>query len=257
MPDPSSNTPNGRHGVIDIVHLTKTYGTFKAVDDFSCHVASGEVVGLIGPNGAGKTSTLRCIVGIQAPSAGTITIDGHDIVRDPVAAKQRLAFMADEPHLFDYLTVMEHLRLTARIYRVGNFDRGARTLLEELKLAGKEDALPAELSRGMKQKVAIACGLLHDPRALLFDEPLTGLDPLGIRHMKETIVSRARGGAAVIVSSHLLHLVEEICTRIVIIDGGLKVADGTLAALSAQAEIAGAGSNLEQIFLKATARDSR
>jgi ABC-2 type transport system ATP-binding protein len=106
----------------------------------------------------------------------------------------------------------------------------------------------------MKQKVAIACGLLHDPPALLFDEPLTGLDPLGIRHMKETIVSRGRAGAAVIVSSHLLHLVEEICTRVVIIDRGVKLADGTMAELASRAEGA-AGSNLEQIFLKVTARD--
>jgi ABC-2 type transport system ATP-binding protein len=105
----------------------------------------------------------------------------------------------------------------------------------------------------MKQKVAIACGLLHDPRVLLFDEPLTGLDPLGIRHMKSTIVARGRAGAAVIVSSHLLHLVEEICTRILIIHRGVKVADGTLAELSARARIEGAGSALEQIFLDVTA----
>src|SRR5262249_60695571 len=142
-------------------------------------VRPGEVVGLIGPNGAGKTSTLRSIVGIQSPSAGTVTIGGRDIVKDAVEAKRQLAFMADEPQRFDYLTVMEHLRLTARIYRVRDFDTRAKALLEELQLVGKENSLPAELSRGMKQKVAIACGLLHEPRALLFDEPLTGLDPLG------------------------------------------------------------------------------
>jgi ABC-2 type transport system ATP-binding protein len=240
--------------MITVSHLTKTYGAFKAVDDLSFTVQSGEIVGLIGPNGAGKTSTLRCIVGIQAPSAGTIEIDGHDIVRHPLEAKRRLAFMADEPQLFEYLTVMEHLRLTARLYRVINLEAGAKRLIDELQLTGKENALPAELSRGMKQKVAIACGLLHGPAALLFDEPLTGLDPLGIRHMKETIVARGRSGAAVIVSSHLLHLVEEICTRIVIIDRGVKVADGTLAELRAQGEEAAAGSTLEQIFLKVTAR---
>jgi ABC-2 type transport system ATP-binding protein len=243
--------------VIAIHHLTKRYGTFKAVDDFSCDIQPGEVVGLIGPNGAGKTSTLRCIAGIHAPSSGNVTVAGYDIVREPVEAKRRLAFMADEPQLFDYLTVMEHLRLTARIYGVDDFDRKARGLIDELELAGKENGLPVELSRGMKQKVAIACGLLHSPRALIFDEPLTGLDPLGIRHMKETIVSRGRDGAAIIVSSHLLNLVEAICTRIVIIDRGVKVADGTLAELSAQAELAGAGSTLEQIFFKATARESR
>jgi ABC-2 type transport system ATP-binding protein len=172
-----------------------------------------------------------------------------------VEAKRQLAFMADEPQLFDYLTVIEHLRLTARIFKVSNFDAKAKVLLEELELTTKANALPRELSRGMKQKVAIACGLLHDPAALLFDEPLTGLDPLGIRRMRDTIVARGRDGGAVIVSSHLLHLVEEICSRIVIIDRGVKVADGTLAELSAQTRMAGAGSTLEQIFLQVTARE--
>ena len=242
--------------MIHVQHLTKAYGAFRAVDDLSFTVAPGEVVGLIGPNGAGKTSTLRCIVGIHAPTAGTVTVGGCDIVAQPVDAKRRIAFMADEPQLFEYLTVMEHLRLTARLYRVGDVEARAKTLLDELQLGGKEHALPGELSRGMKQKVAIACGLLHDPQALLFDEPLTGLDPLGIRHMKETIVSRGRRGGAVIVSSHLLHLVEEICTRIVIIDHGVKIADGTLEELKARPDLAAAGSSLEQIFLTATARES-
>jgi ABC-2 type transport system ATP-binding protein len=239
--------------MISVAHLTKTYGDFKAVDDLSFDIGAGEIVGLIGPNGAGKTSTLRCIVGIQAPSAGVISIGGHDIVRSPVEAKRQLAFMADEPQLFEYLTVVEHLRLTGRLYQVRDVEARAKTLLAELQLTGKENALPAELSRGMKQKVAIACGLLHEPQALLFDEPLTGLDPLGIRQMKETIVSRGKSGAAIIVSSHLLHLVEEICTRIVIIDRGVKVADGTLAELRSRSE---AGSNLEQIFLKVTTHES-
>jgi len=239
--------------MISVSHLTKTYGDFKAVDDLSFEIGAGEIVGLIGPNGAGKTSTLRCIVGIQAPSTGAITVAGHDIVRSPVEAKREMAFMADEPQLFEYLTVLEHLRLTGRLYQVRDVEARAKTLLAELQLTGKENALPAELSRGMKQKVAIACGLLHEPRALLFDEPLTGLDPLGIRQMKETIVLRGKSGAAIIVSSHILHLVEEICTRIVIIDRGMKVADGTLAELRSQSET---GSNLEQIFLKVTTRES-
>jgi len=239
--------------MIRVSHLTKMYGRVTAVDDLSFEVAPGEIVGLIGPNGAGKTSTLRCLVGIQRPSAGTITIGGHDIVNEPVEAKRVIAFMADEPYLFDYLTVMEHLRLTGRIYQVADVETRAATLIDELQLAGKEQALPGELSRGMKQKVAIACGLLHDPQVLLFDEPLTGLDPLGIRQMKSTIVARGRAGAAVLVSSHLLHLVEEICTRILIINRGVKVADGTLAELSARAQAAGAESGLEQIFLDVTA----
>jgi ABC-2 type transport system ATP-binding protein len=243
--------------VVDVASLSKLYGDLRAVSDLSFTVGPGEIVGLLGPNGAGKTSTLKCIAGLQAPSAGRVTVAGHDIVRDPLEAKRRLAFIPDEPQLFEYLTVMEHLRLTARIYRVGDFDRRAAALIDTLELGGKESALSGELSRGMKQKLVIACGLLHDPTVLLFDEPLTGLDPLGIMRMKETIVARGRAGAAVIVSSHLLHLVEEICTRIVIVDRGVKVADGTLAELAAQVQAAGAGpgSSLEQIFLKATERD--
>ena len=177
------------------------------------------------------------------------------MVRDPVPAKRQLAFMADEPQLFEYLTVMEHLRLTARISASPTSTRRAAALLEELELVDKQKALPGELSRGMKQKVAIACGLIHEPSAMLFDEPLTGLDPLGIRQMKQTIVARGRAGAAVVVSSHLLHLVEEICTRVAIIDRGVKVADGTMQELSARTDLAEAGSNLEQIFLKVTERD--
>jgi ABC-2 type transport system ATP-binding protein len=242
--------------VITVSHLTKLYGDFKAVDDLSFTVGLGEIVGLIGPNGAGKTSTLRSIVGIQSPSAGTITIGQHDIVKDAVEAKRQLAFMADEPQLFEYLTVMEHLRLTARIYQVRDVEAKAAVLLKELELTGKEKSLPSELSRGMKQKVAIACGLIHDPKALLFDEPLTGLDPLGIRHMKGTIVARGRDGAAVIVSSHLLHLVEEICTRVIIINRGVKVADGSIEELRTQAQTAGGDSSLEEIFLKVTAHES-
>ncbi len=232
--------------------LTKTYGALEAVTGLSFSVTGGEVVGLIGPNGAGKTTTLKCMVGIQAPTAGSVRIDGHDIVAEAVAAKRRLAFMPDEPQLFEYLTVREHLNLVARLYRVADYEARVPRLLDELQLTGKEAALPGELSRGMKQKLVIACGLLHDPPVLLFDEPLTGLDPLGIRRMKETIVARARAGAAVVVSSHLLHLVEEICTRILILHKGRKIADGTLEELAARADLAEAGSDLEEIFLHAT-----
>lgn len=239
--------------MIEVSRLSKTYDGLRAVDDLSFDVAPGEIVGLIGPNGAGKTSTLRCVVGIQAPSKGTVRIAGYDIVRQPIEAKRRLAFMADEPHLFEYLTVIEHLRLTGRIYGVSDVEARAEALLAELQLTGKEMALPAELSRGMRQKVAIACGLIHEPDALVFDEPLTGLDPLGIRQMKSTIVARGRAGRAVIVSSHLLHLVEEICTRIVIINHGVKIVDGTLAELLTHSRLAAGDTNLEQIFLAVTA----
>ena len=237
---------------IAVEHFTRTYGAFTAVDDLSLAVGAGEIVGLIGPNGAGKTTTLRSLAGILLPTSGQIRIDGHDLATDSIEAKRRLAFMPDEPHLFEYLSVEEHLRLVARLYTVPDFDRRAAALIEELELTGKEKSLPGELSRGMRQKVVIACGLVRDASVLLFDEPLTGLDPLGIRKMRETIVARGRAGAAILVSSHLLHLVEEICTRVVIMDRGRKVADGTVAELAARAELAAAGSNLEQIFLKVT-----
>jgi len=244
---------------LTVEQLTRTYGggrgsVLTAVDGLSCTVVGGEIIGLIGPNGAGKTTTLRCIAGILKPTSGRVAIDGHDVVADAIAAKRRLAFMPDEPHLFEYLTVDEHLRLVGRLYGVDDFERRARALVDELELAGKERSLPGELSRGMRQKVVIACGLVRDASTLLFDEPLTGLDPIGIHRMRDTIVARARGGACVLVSSHLLHMVEEICTRVIIMDRGRKVADGTVAELAARADLAAAGSSLEQIFLRVTGR---
>ena len=237
---------------LTVEHLRRVYGSFTAVDDLSFEVASGEIVGLIGPNGAGKTTTLRSLAGILRPTSGRIQVDGHDLATDPLAAKRRLAFMPDEPHLFEYLTVEEHLRLVARLYSVSDFEGRARALIEELELKGKEQSLPGELSRGMRQKVVIACGLVRNATTLLFDEPLTGLDPIGIRRMRETIIARARGGAAVLLSSHLLHLVEEICSRVIIMAGGKKVADGTFAELASRADLAAVGSNLEQIFMRVT-----
>jgi ABC-2 type transport system ATP-binding protein len=173
-------------------------------------------------------------------------------VRQPLEAKRRLAFMPDEPHLFEYLTVVEHLRLIGRLYGVADIDARMPRLLEELDLHGKEHALPGELSRGMRQKVVVACGLVHDATTLLFDEPLTGLDPIGIRRMRRTILSRAQAGSAILLSSHLLHLVEEICTRVIIMDRGRKIADGTVSELAARHDFAAAGSNLEQIFMRVT-----
>jgi ABC-2 type transport system ATP-binding protein len=240
---------------ITVGQLRRVYGSFTAVDDLSFTVGSGEIVGLIGPNGAGKTTTLRSLAGILRPTAGRVQVDGHDMLADPIAAKRNLAFMPDEPHLFEYLTVEEHLRLVARLYGVDDFDRRSRALIDELELAGKERSLPGELSRGMRQKVVIACGLVRKASTLLFDEPLTGLDPIGIRRMRGTIVARAQEGAAVLLSSHLLHLVEEICTRVIIMAGGRKIADGTFAELASRADLAEAGSNLEQIFMRVTGHE--
>jgi len=238
--------------MIQVEGLTKLYGEFVAVNELSLQVRPGEVMGLVGPNGAGKTSTLRSLAGIIPPSRGTIRICGHDLSREPILAKQRLAFFTDEPRLFDYLTVWQHLVFTARIYRVASFEPLAEELLSELELKEKRDALPAELSRGMKQKLVIACGLVHTPEVIFFDEPLTGLDPLGIRRMKDSILKRARNGAAIIISSHLLHLVEEICTHILILKNGRKIADGAMAEIARQFSGTGGSSDLEEVFFRAT-----
>jgi ABC-2 type transport system ATP-binding protein len=235
--------------MIEVLSLVKAYRTVTAVDGLSFEVASGEVLGLVGPNGAGKTTTLRCLAGILPPSAGRIRVAGFDLEREPVAAKRRLAFMPDEPRLFEYLTVTDHLSLAARLYQVEDADRKGRALLDELELTGKERAFPSELSRGMKQKLVIACGLLHDPEALIFDEPLTGIDPGGIRRMKDTIVGRARRGAAVIVSSHLLSMVEEVCDRMLILSRGRAVLSGTIAEIRAHG---GGTASLEEVFLSVT-----
>jgi len=234
--------------LIEVEGLQKLYGNFPAVQGLSFRVGSGEVLGLVGPNGAGKTTTIRSIAGIIIPTSGRIRIAGHDLAKDPVAAKAALAFIPDEPHLFEYLTVDEHLRFIARLYQLGDVSDRIPGLLEELDLSDKRNALPGELSRGMKQKLAIACGLLHQPRALLLDEPLTGLDPVGIRRMKRTIMRRAAEGSGVILSSHLLHLVEEICTRVLIMQRGTVVAFGTMAEiLKTRPELQ--SRNLEDVFL--------
>ena len=234
--------------MIEVENLHKLYGDFHAVQGLSFQVGPSEVLGLVGPNGAGKTTTIRSIAGIIIPTQGRIRVAGHDLRTDPVAAKAALAFVPDEPHLFEYLTVEEHLRFVGRLYGVADAADRIPGLLEELALAEKRKALPGELSRGMRQKLAIACGLLHQPRALLLDEPLTGLDPVGIRRMKATILRRAATGTAVILSSHLLHLVEELCTRVLVMQRGRVVACGTIAEIVASHPTL-AGRRLEDVFL--------
>lgn len=237
--------------MIEVDKYAKLYGDTVAVRELSFTVHPGDVLGLVGPNGAGKTTTLRALAGILQPTSGSIRIGSIDLSANPVSAKALLAFIPDEPQLFDYLTVAEHLRFVARLYGVPESEPKIEALLDELELSGKKESLPSELSRGMKQKLAIACGLLHQPSALLLDEPLTGLDPVGIRRMKETIAARAREGAAVILSSHLLHLVQELCTRILVIRRGEMVAFGSIADIVAsRPELA--GKSLEEMFIALT-----
>lgn len=238
--------------MIAVSGLGKQYGSFVAVRDLSFTARPGEVLGLVGPNGAGKTTTLRCIAGIVPPSTGGIVIAGRDLLADPIGAKRELAFFPDEPRLFDHLTVRQHLAFVARIYGVENHEALAQPLLAEFEMLDKADQLPAELSRGMKQKLAIACGLLHSPKVMFFDEPLTGLDPLGIRRMKDSILQRARSGATIVLSSHLLHLLEEVCSHVLILKRGAKIAHGTLAQVSAQFSNGEPEVSLEEVFIRAT-----
>jgi ABC-2 type transport system ATP-binding protein len=238
--------------MIEVSDLSKRYGTFTAVRNLSFAVRPGEVLGLVGPNGAGKTTTLRCLAGIIPVSSGVVRIAGHEITQDPIPAKRSLAFFPDEPRLFEYLTIRQHLNFVARIYGVAQHETLAQPLLDEFEIADKADQLPGELSRGMKQKLAIACGLLHGPKVLFFDEPLTGLDPLGIRRMKNSIIKRARDGATIVLSSHLLHLLEEVCTHVLILKKGEKIADGTLAEVAARFSNGEDNVNLEEIFIRAT-----
>jgi len=238
--------------MIAVEGLTKLYDEFVAVEDLSFLVRPGEVLGLVGPNGAGKTTTLRCLSGIIPPTRGRISIAGNDMTAEPIAAKRQLAFFSDEPRLFDYLTVEQHLNFTARVYGVPDWKSIAGPLLDELEISEKREALPGELSRGMKQKLAIACGLLHSPQVIFFDEPLTGLDPHGIRRMKDTIRRRAKEGATILISSHLLHLLEELCSHVLILKRGRKIADGTLEEVTRRFSEQAGDVSLEEIFFRAT-----
>ncbi len=237
--------------MIRVERYSKTYDGFQAVRDLSFEVGAGEILGLVGPNGAGKTTTLRALAGILPPTSGRLEIGGFDVVDDAVDAKRRLAYVPDTPHPFDLLTVEEHLRFTALAYRIEDADDRFSGLLAELELTEKREELAPTLSRGMQQKLAIACAFLRDPTAILLDEPLTGLDPKGIRDMRDAIRRRAERGAAVIVSSHQLELVERLCTRVLVLHRGRSVAFGTLGEIRAAATAA-EGATLEEVFFAIT-----
>ena len=237
---------------ITVEDYHKQYGSTVAVAGITFHVAPGEVLGLVGPNGAGKTTTLRALAGILTPTRGRLLIAGHDLAREPVTAKSALAYVPDEPKLFDQLTIWEHFRFIASAYRLRDWNGRADALLTQFELQEKRDTLTAELSRGMRQKVAICCGYLHQPQAVLLDEPMTGLDPRGIRTMKDSIQERARAGTAFIVSSHLLSLVEDLCTTVLILHRGRQVLHGSLADLRRQITESGRQETLEELFFRLT-----
>jgi ABC-2 type transport system ATP-binding protein len=244
---------NRRTRVIQVNDYHKSYRDNVAVAGLSFHVQAGQILGLLGPNGAGKTTTLRAIAGIIPPTLGSLSVAGKDVVNDAVHAKRELAYVPDDPKLFDALTVMEHLEFIASAYDVHDWRAEAEKLLAQFELGEHRNKLAQELSRGMRQKVAICCAYLHNPKAILVDEPLTGLDPHGIRTMKQSLRDRAAAGAAVIISSHLLALVEDLCTDLLILHRGRSLFFGPVD----EARTAFAGTDdrsLEEVFFRATER---
>ena len=237
---------------IVVEDYTKIYDRVAAVAGLSFRVKPGEILGLVGPNGAGKTTTMRALAGIIVPTSGRVAIAGHDLKADPVAAKRALAYVPDDPHLFDNLTIWEHFQFVASAYRLRDWHAAAEAILDKFQLVEKRDEPCSDLSRGMRQKVAIGCGYLHDPAAIIFDEPLTGLDPRGIRTMRDSIRERAAAGAAVMISSHLLTLVEDLCTSVLLLVRGRKVLAGSLADLRAASAADGRAESLEDLFFRLT-----
>lgn len=238
--------------MIEVHQLYKKYDNTLAVGGLDFSVGSGDILGLIGPNGAGKTTTLRALAGVLPPSHGRLEVAGFDVSTEPIETKARLAYVPDDPPVFADLTVDEHLAFTASVYQVQDADSRAEQLLQQFCLTSKRITPARDLSRGMRQKLAICCAYLHDPCAILLDEPLTGLDPGGIRTLKETIVERASAGAAVIISSHLLAMVEDICTHVLILARGERKFHGTIDGLKLAYQTGRDASSLEEIFFQAT-----
>jgi ABC-2 type transport system ATP-binding protein len=239
--------------VIEVDGLVKNFGDFCAVRDLSFRVEPGQIVGLVGANGAGKTTTLRAITGILRPTAGMVRVGGRDLQQDPVAAKRQFAYVPDTVHPYDLLTVTEHLHFVALAYRVQQAETKYAALLDELELTDKRNELASNLSRGMLQKLSMACAFLREPRVIILDEPLTGLDPRGIRNIRQSIQRRAADGTAFLLSSHLLGLVEELCDEVLILHRGQKVAFGSLDEIRGMATLHGEAT-LEDVFFAVTER---
>jgi ABC-2 type transport system ATP-binding protein len=232
--------------------LTKAYRQTVAVSGLSFSVADGEILGLLGPNGAGKTTTLRCIAGVLRPTEGRIVVAGRDLKTEERAAKAALAFVPETPYPYEMLTTREHLEFIARAYgRADGFRANGDALLSRFDLLDKADDLVLTLSKGMKQKLALACAFVHDTRVFLLDEPLIGIDPRGARELKNLIAEAKADGCSILVSTHMLDTAERLCDRILILHRGQKLAEGDLAELHARARM-GAEASLEDVFLNLT-----
>ena len=237
--------------MLQVTGLIKEYKDYRAVNDLTFAIKSGEIVGLIGPNGAGKTTALRCIAGILRPTAGQILINGHDLIADQMNAKKGMAFVPEVPSLYELLTVYEHLRFIAMCFdNLAKFDQEHEALLRKYHLWEKKENLVATLSKGMRQKLSVACALIHDANVFLFDEPLIGIDPAGAHELKQELVNARNGGASILISTHLLDTAEKLCDRVLIMARGKLLAEGTIAELRKHYGME--DKSLEELFLKLT-----
>ncbi|NMC90152.1 MAG: ABC transporter ATP-binding protein [Smithella sp.] len=235
--------------MIKLINLTKDFKTTLAVNRLNLEVAAGEIYGFIGPNGAGKTTTIRMMGGIIEPTDGKILIGGIDVSRNPVGAKKIIGFVPDRPFLYEKLTGMEFLKFIADLYRVDLrvFSRRAPELLERFALWQWKDEIVEAYSHGMKQRLIIAAALLHDPRVMVIDEPMVGLDPEAVRMVRDILKGLAQQNVTVFVSTHTLSLAEDLCDRIGVIHKGTLLAQGTVAELNLAAKTGEA--RLEEVFL--------
>jgi ABC-2 type transport system ATP-binding protein len=238
--------------LIRLIHLTKRYGKFTAVDNIDLEIPSGELFGFLGPNGAGKTTTFRMIAGILRPTSGTVEIGGIDIAQRPLEAKARLGFIPDRPFVYDKLTGGEFLRFTAALYGQQGpaVERRIDELLELFELTRWKDELTESYSHGMRQKLIISGALVHRPEVIVVDEPMVGLDPKSARLLKDLFRQFVGRGGTVLMSTHTLEVAETMCDRIAIVHGGKIVAQGTMAQVQEQTSSEDLG--LEELFLKLT-----
>jgi len=239
--------------MIQLENLSKRYSQTLAVDDLSLDIKAGEVFAFLGPNGAGKTTTIRMMMGLLEPTNGRIILGGHDLQRDPIAAKSQCGFVPDRPHVYEKLTGAEFLDFVAGLYHVPDDVREARRaqLLGLFDLHDWRDELIECYSHGMKQRLVMAGALIHGPRIMIVDEPMVGMDPRGARLLKQTFRALAHDGVTVFMSTHSLETAEETCDRIGIINQGKLIALGTIDELRRQAN-RHADSRLESIFLSLT-----
>lgn len=237
--------------MLQVDQLVKQYKKFRAVDNLSFTISPGEIVGLLGPNGAGKTTALRCIAGILRPSQGSARINGFDVVTDQAKAKAGLSFVPEVPSLYELLTVDEHLRFVAMCFgTVDVYEQKRTELYDRYDLTDKKDMLVATLSKGMRQKLSVACALVHNANVMLFDEPLIGIDPAGAKELKDEIARARDAGASILISTHLLDTAEKMCDRLIVMRRGKKIAEGTVAELKHSMGLE--GQSLEEVFLAMT-----